>query len=448
MEATGRFAAWLGRTASGGARARRRRSARARRRRRTGPGGSGSARRRRRATATASPRATPRTSRCSPSTASPTTGCRSSGRASSPARASATTTPIEHYRAVLEAARDAGVEPWVCLHHFTLPGLVRRRPAAASSTRRPARYWWPRHVDFCAETFGDLVARLEADERAGRATPSRASSAAASRRAGATPTTSAPSCATIHRANADAARLLRGAGAPVATIHNLSPVYAADASPEARDACRRASTTPSGGRGPSPSCSTRSTCRLLVLQRASAVGGDGAFGPYPADAKVGPMGYAPWSAGLGEVLHRLAEEHPDRPLLIDECGIGTDDDDWRATYLRECLDEVERRDRRRHRRARLLPLDRRSTTTSGSTATTCRSACSTATATPRDSIEVAAARARSASRSRRLQHGSAAAAVGGAGADGVLVEPLAEVQALEDELDGAGHRRRATRRRR
>jgi beta-glucosidase len=54
------------------------------------------------------------------------------------------------------------------------------------------------------------------------------------------------------------------------------------------------------------------------------------------------MGYAPWSAGLGEVLHRLAEDHPDVPLLIDECGIGTDDDDVRATYLTECLGEAER----------------------------------------------------------------------------------------------------------
>src|SRR5262249_29446834 len=26
---------------------------------------------------------------------------------------------IAHYRRVLEAARDAGVVPWVCLHHFT-----------------------------------------------------------------------------------------------------------------------------------------------------------------------------------------------------------------------------------------------------------------------------------------------------------------------------------------
>ena len=38
-------------------------------------------------------------------------------------------------------------------------------------------------------------------------------------------------------------------------------------------------------------------------------------------------------------------------------------------------------------------------------------------------------------RARRLGPG----AVGGAGADGVLVEALAEVQALEHELDGGGH---------
>ena len=28
---------------------------------------------------------------------------------------------VEHYRAMLQAAWDAGVTPWICLHHFTLP---------------------------------------------------------------------------------------------------------------------------------------------------------------------------------------------------------------------------------------------------------------------------------------------------------------------------------------
>ena len=28
---------------------------------------------------------------------------------------------VDHYRSVLAAARDAGITPWITLHHFTLP---------------------------------------------------------------------------------------------------------------------------------------------------------------------------------------------------------------------------------------------------------------------------------------------------------------------------------------
>ena len=63
---------------------------------------------------------------------------------------------IEHYRRVLEAARAAGVEPWVCLHHFTLPGWF-GDDLGGFLDEKSARYWWPRHVDFISETFGDLV---------------------------------------------------------------------------------------------------------------------------------------------------------------------------------------------------------------------------------------------------------------------------------------------------
>ncbi|HEY2814324.1 MAG TPA: family 1 glycosylhydrolase [Acidimicrobiales bacterium] len=246
---------------------------------------------------------------------------------------------IEHYRAILVAARAAGIEPWVCLHHFTLPGwfgddLGGFRDAKAAS------YWWPRHVDFCAETFGDLVfgwkpvnepvAYALAAFLSGQFPPGR-------RDADDFHTV----LRNIHRANRDAARLLRGAGAPVATIHNLSPVYAADPSPEARSRAARVDDT-IWSSWAEPELLEPFDLIGFSYYAALSVGPDGAFEPYPADAKVGPMGYAPWSAGLGEVLHRLAEDHPDRPILIDECGIGTDDDDWRATYLRECLGEVER----------------------------------------------------------------------------------------------------------
>lgn len=242
---------------------------------------------------------------------------------------------IEHYRRVLEAAHAAGVQPWVCLHHFTLPGWF-GDDLGGFHDEKAARYWWPRHVDFCAETFGDLVfgwkpmnepvAYAVEGFLTGQFPPGRAD-ARDFRMA----------LANLHRANADAAHLLRGTDAPVATIHNLSPVYATDASPEARDRAARVEDV-----------IWHSWTEQDLLEpfdligfsyySALAVGPSGAFSPYPHDAEVGPMGYAPWSGGLAEVLHRLADEHPDTPLLIDECGIGTDDDDWRASYLRECLD--------------------------------------------------------------------------------------------------------------
>src|SRR4051794_13482588 len=61
---------------------------------------------------------------------------------------------IEHYRDVLTAARDAGVAPWVCLHHFTLPRWFAARGGFATGDNRLA---WTRHVDFVAEQYGDLV---------------------------------------------------------------------------------------------------------------------------------------------------------------------------------------------------------------------------------------------------------------------------------------------------
>ena len=69
---------------------------------------------------------------------------------------------------------------------------------------------------------------------------------------------------------------------------------------------------------------------------------EGKVTPYPTSARVGPMGYAPWSEGLEIVLHRLHEELPGRPLLICEHGVGTDDDEWRCDVLRESIGLVER----------------------------------------------------------------------------------------------------------
>lgn len=246
---------------------------------------------------------------------------------------------VEHERTKLLAARAAGIEPWVCLHHFTLPGWF-ADDLHGFLDEKAAGYWWPRHVDFCAETFGDLVAGwMPINEPVAYAVAGFLSGEFPPGRRDVDDFRTV--LRTIHRAKRDAARLLRGGGAPAVTIHNLSPVYAADPSPQAKARAARVDDV-IWRSWADPDLLEPFDLLGFSYYNAFAVTPDGLLVPYPAGAETGPLGYAPWSAGLGEVLHRLAEEHPDMPFVVAECGIGTDDDERRATYLRECLGEVER----------------------------------------------------------------------------------------------------------
>lgn len=259
---------------------------------------------------------------------------------------------IEHYRAVLQAARDAGVAPWVCLHHFTLPGWFTEIGEGAFRDDRARSYHWARHVAFCAETFGDLVfgwkpinepfAYAAASYLLGELPPRRRD-----------PAQMLEAYRGILLAQRDAWRELRGGGTPVATIHNLSPLFPADDSvPAAHNTdavdelmwrvwirADRDGVLALPGRAPEEVADLRECCDVVGFSyySAHAVGRDLGFLPYPSGARVGPLGYAPWSEGLGLVLRRLRDELPGRPLLVCEHGVGTDDDRWRTEVLRESL---------------------------------------------------------------------------------------------------------------
>jgi beta-glucosidase len=263
---------------------------------------------------------------------------------------------VEHYRAVLEAARAVGISPWVCLHHFTLPGWFTELGEGAFRDAHARSYHWARHVAFCGETFGDLVfgwkpvnepfAYAALGYQLGVLPPRRRDFAQM-----------LEAYRGILLAQRDAWRELRGGGAPVATIHNLSPLFPADDSVPAESNTRDIDALMWGvwmradrdgvlelpGRAPEEVPDLRECGDLVGFSyyNANAVGRDRRFSPYPPGARVGPMGYAPWSEGLGIVLRRLHEELPGRPLLISEHGVGTDDDDWRADVLRASLGEVE-----------------------------------------------------------------------------------------------------------
>ncbi len=140
---------------------------------------------------------------------------------------------------------------------------------------------------------------------------------------------------TLQLATAEAAVRLRQTGAPVASIFGLSAIEALDDSPRA----------------------TR-LADLIGFSFYSTIGiRQGRMVPYPLDAPVSPLGYGIWADGLGRVLDRLNQMLPRTPLLVAEYGIGTSKDNQRAAYLERGL-ELTSDDRPRHRRPRLLPLDR------------------------------------------------------------------------------------------
>ena len=185
---------WAFPRGSGGARARRPRSAKVPRRRPTGRGGRSSGELRSPATATASAPATPRTSRCSRSTGSPITACRSSGPASSPARRARQrghrALPVDPRGRTRRRHRAVGVP--ASLH---VAGLVRRRPR-----RLPRREGGPLLVAPTRRLHRRDVrrprVRMEADQRARRVRAHQLSDGRLSSGPQATSTTSAPWCAT------------------------------------------------------------------------------------------------------------------------------------------------------------------------------------------------------------------------------------------------------------
>ena len=78
----------------------------------------------------------------------------------------------------------------------------------------------------------------------------------------------------------------------------------------------------------------RDSCDMVGFSYDSAIGvtRQGKFVSYPNNLRKTALGIAPWVEGLSLVIHRLAEELPDRPQLITGLGIGTDDDAWRRMF--------------------------------------------------------------------------------------------------------------------
>jgi beta-glucosidase len=259
---------------------------------------------------------------------------------------------VAHYRAVLEAARDRGIVPWVCLHHFTLPAWFAARGGFLVEANRTGP--WDRHVAFVADTFGDLAGGWQPVNE------TNIYASIAYRGGGWPPGHNDPAeaaivDASIHLATAEAALRLRQTGAPVASIFELSPIIAADAEPATAALVRgvhdhlwepglglfRDGVLRIGDGAPSERADLARAFDIIGFSYYSAIGAAGGrMTRHPVDAPTSPLGYAVWPDGVGLVLERLHTELPGTPLLVAEYGIGTDDDTERVSYLARGLEVV------------------------------------------------------------------------------------------------------------
>jgi beta-glucosidase len=256
---------------------------------------------------------------------------------------------IAHYRAVLESALDAGIEPWLCLHHFTLPRWFAADGGFLVEHNRTDA--WTRHVEFVAETFGDLAHGWQPvnepniwpftayrgmgmppghDDRAEWALATEA----------------------IHLATAEAAIRLKQTGAPVASIFSLSTAVAQDEDASTQRTIERVYATHWStwldlyrdgvlrvpGRTPVERPDLAGSFDWIGFSFYSTMGvREGRLVVHPPGAPVSPLGYGIWADGLGLVLDRLHAELPNTPLLVAEYGVGTDDDAVRAAYIERGL---------------------------------------------------------------------------------------------------------------
>lgn len=269
---------------------------------------------------------------------------------------------VEHALAVLGAARDAGLAPWVCLHHRSTPGWF-ADDLGGFSDEHARSYHWARHVDWMAQTFGHTVegwfgihqpVNLAASGwYLGEMPPGRTDPAAFVR-----------NLEGLYLANHVAWRLLRGGGPPVATVMNLHPfgsladptdkegaTAAADAVAESYDDVVWASwiralrdgviSLPGSTAIELPDLAGSFDLIGFSYYSGVAARADGSTSrEWPSGKPVDQFGRAVWPEGLGVVLRRLAEELPGRPLLVADTGVATDDDELRSSALDTTFTEV------------------------------------------------------------------------------------------------------------
>ncbi|MFC0542559.1 family 1 glycosylhydrolase [Kutzneria chonburiensis] len=243
---------------------------------------------------------------------------------------------VDHYRAVLSAARDEGLRVWVCLLHSAIPVWFADRGGFAGAG---ALETWLRWVDLAAGVFGDLVGGwmpfnlpttyAQKAYLTGTFPPGHRD-----------PREFAAVLATVHTCDFEAALRLRATGKPISSNEAVLPLYPADAQLSQVDAVVWDSWLRLAR---SPRYANAFDLIGISYYYAMAVTSTGELAPYPPDGRPGPLGYVPWPDGLADVLARLHRELPDARFVVAEIGYGDTgglDDTARCEYLLRAFEHI------------------------------------------------------------------------------------------------------------
>jgi len=265
------------------------------------------------------------------------------------------TTAVEHYRQVFASLREHDIEPWVTLHHFTLPQWFAERGGFA---RRENVAMFGRFVEQAARAYGDLVEHwCTINEptmyallayRAGYFPPRRSDGDLAVEVLG-NLLEAHVAASTALRAHARRAPRV-GITLSVTAHEPLDPGSAADRTLAARRdgqsnevsfAALRTGVLAYPERPAREIAGLRASSDFVGLQYYTRTRHDAVRGRVPpaADRPCTQMGWEIYPEGLPPLLHRASATG--LPVYVTENGIACDDDRMRVHFIADHLAAVD-----------------------------------------------------------------------------------------------------------
>jgi len=264
---------------------------------------------------------------------------------------------IDHYRKVLASLRDHGMEPWVTLHHFTLPVWFAARGGFSEARNLDA---FRRFVELAAHSFGDLISHwctineptvhAELGYRYAYFPPRRHDEALA-----------AQTLCNLFRAHTQACEAVKASAAlepqigitlavqahePLRSDSEADRALAARHDAESTGACYEALRTgvfSYPGRAPEEIAGLRKSSTFVGVQYYSRVRYDHEVnGPAMPDLDhriVTQMAWEIYPEGLPSLLRRAAATG--LPVYVTENGVCVDDDRIRVEYIADHLAAVD-----------------------------------------------------------------------------------------------------------